>query len=538
MAAQALYRRWRPQTFAEVIGQEHVTRTLQNALADGRVSHAYLFAGPRGTGKTSVARILAKAVNCTSDGAEKPCNQCPICISLTEGRSLDLIEIDAASNRGIDEIRDLREKVHFAPSEGRYKIYIVDEAHMLTNEAFNALLKTLEEPPSHVIFIFATTQPYKVPLTILSRCQRFDFRRISTKLILERLDYIAEQEKIQVEEAALALIAKKAEGSLRDGQSLLDQVISYGGKKITEDEVSKALGLASRDLFFQLVQATRVRDSRKGLDLVATVEEQGWDIEEFVDGLLDHLRHLLLAKSVPESPELMDLSHADQKRYREQGANLQVEDLLRMMATVSETEDALRYSTRPRFLLEMMVVKLAKMDTTVQLQELVQGLNRLLGKGGAAESQRGKPQQMAQEEPGTSQPAHHRPESKEQDQDLWGRVLNQVSEKKPYLAASLQQGQLAGLEDQSLTITFPMSCNFLLERAQQQKNREVIEGEASRILGKDVRVRFTMADLPEPPKKPEPSREPPSRKPSMEEAVKTEPILGTILEILDGELID
>lgn len=538
MSYQVMALKWRPQVFDEVIAQEHVTRTLQNAIRSERIGHAYLFSGPRGVGKTTTARILAKALNCQQGPTPTPCNQCTLCQEITAGINMDVLEIDGASNTGVDNIRNLRETVKYAPTHGRYKIYIIDEVHMLSESAFNALLKTLEEPPSHVVFVFATTRPQKIPLTILSRCQRFDFRRISTKEIVQRLADIAEQEKIQVEGGALSLIAKKAEGSLRDGQSLLDLVISYGGQKITEEMVSEALGLTSRDLFFQLMEAVHSQDPKKGLDLVATVEEQGWDTKEFVDGLLDHLRHLLLVKTAPESPEFLDLPDSDGKRYRDQGAEMEEEDLLRMIAIVSETDNALRYSSRPRFLLEMMAVKLAKMEATVHLKDLVQSLNRLLGAEG-----RISPQQEIQEEPiqkelVTEEPTSPAIEPKGDVQNLWGHMLNQVRNKRASLGAILQHGQLSKLQDNTLTISFPKSCNFHREQAQKDKNRSVIEEVASTILGKDSHVRFTLAELPKSPKKQKHSAEPPDRKPTLEEVVKTEPIIGDILKTMDGELIE
>jgi DNA polymerase-3 subunit gamma/tau len=538
MTYQVMARKWRPQDFDQVIAQEHVTRTLQNAIRSERIGHAYLFSGPRGVGKTTVARILAKAINCQEGPTPTPCNKCTACQEITGSRSLDVLEIDGASNRRIEDIRELRENVKYSPVGGKYKIIIIDEVHQLTPEAFNALLKTLEEPPSHVVFIFATTQPQKIPLTILSRCQRFDFRRIPTKLIAQRLSYITEQEKLQVEESALNLLAKKAEGSLRDGQSLLDQLISFGGNNITVDEVSEVLGLASRDLFFELIDVVCDRNSKKGLELVATVEAQGWDMEEFIDGLLDHLRHLLLAKTAPESPELMDLIHADRERYTEQGAKVEEEDLLRMVAVVSDTSSAIRYNSQPRFLMEMMVVKLAKMEATVHLKELMQGLNRVLGEGGGGKPGVESPEHMDTEKTAGRPSTPPQAELDGEAHELWKQMLTRVRKKKSSLGAILQHGQLAELQNQSLTIVFPKSCNFHLIQAEKQKNRAVIEGEASNILGKDIQVKFTMARLPESSEKPKALATPPGRKLSAEEVVKAEPIVGTILETMDGELIE
>ncbi len=293
MAAQALYLKYRPQTFDEVVGQEPITRTLRNALRQGKLRHAYLLTGPRGTGKTTTARLLAKAVNCHASEEERPCNVCPICVAITEGRLLDLIEIDAASNRGIDEIRDIREKVGFLPNEGRFKVYVLDEAHMLTEPAFNALLKTLEEPPPHVIFALVTTDPHKIPATISSRCQRFDFRRVPLQAIMDRLAFIAEQEGVTVEPAALELIARQGTGAMRDAISLLDQLTSYGDE-ITLDQVQMVLGTVAGEAAGKLAACLADGDVAGGLDLINRTVGDGADPRQFGREVVEYLRGLLL----------------------------------------------------------------------------------------------------------------------------------------------------------------------------------------------------------------------------------------------------
>lgn len=297
MASQALYRKWRSQTFDEVVGQQHVTQTLVNALKLGRVAHAYLFAGPRGTGKTSMARLLAKAVNCQAPTVEeRPCNHCHICIAVNEGRLLDLIEIDAASNTGVDDIRDLRDKVGFRPSEARIKFYIIDEVHMLSNSAFNALLKTLEEPPEHVIFVLATTEPEKIPATITSRCQRFDFKRIKLDEIAGRLAYIVSQEGFTAEPAALRYIARQGGGSMRDAISLLDQLTAYGGQEITLELVRSVLGAVASQVVTELVEALVKRDVAAGLDVINRVVSDGIDPRQFAREIVEYLRAVMLVK--------------------------------------------------------------------------------------------------------------------------------------------------------------------------------------------------------------------------------------------------
>lgn len=375
VAYLALYREWRPQLFQQIVGQEHVAQTLQNALTTGRVSHAYLFCGPRGTGKTTTAKVLGKALNCRSRKAAEPCNDCVNCREIGAGTSMDVVEIDAASHRGIDEIRDLREKIGFAPATGEYRVYIIDEVHMLTQEAFNALLKTLEEPPAHVVFILATTEPHKVPLTILSRCQRFDFHRISIRHIIDRLQEVVAETQVEIEEDALYLVARAAEGSLRDALSILDQVTAFGGKQITVKDIHQILGTVREELLDEATAALGSGNSGHLLEMVAALVEQGKDLRLFVRELLAHLRRMLLLLVSPEAGK--EASPSEKERITAQAGLLGQGQLLYLLHILSKTEQDMRWSTQPRILLEVALVRATHAAVTEPGMDLAQRLMRL-----------------------------------------------------------------------------------------------------------------------------------------------------------------
>ena len=374
-------RKWRPTRFEDVVGQAHVTATLRNAIKGNRLAHAYLFSGPRGVGKTTTARLLAKTVNCAHPAGENPDNTCESCREITEGRSFDVLEIDGASNRGVEEIRNLREAVRYPPAKGRYKIYIIDEVHMLTKEAFNALLKTLEEPPTHVLFIFATTEIHKVPATILSRCQRFDFRRIGVSEIAANLKGIAGEEGIQIDDDALLLVARRGDGSLRDAQSIFDQVVSLCGRTITHRQIVEALNIVDEELYFRVTDLVKKRDAHGGILLVEELLANGHDIKEFLAGLVEHLRNILVAKTTG-STALIEASDLYRARYGEEATAFTVADLLRHIRLVNSTETAIRWSTHPRFRLEADMVQLITMPGAADVTEIVEGLQELKKKLG------------------------------------------------------------------------------------------------------------------------------------------------------------
>lgn len=376
MTYEVLARKWRPQVFEDVIGQKHITQTLTNALKTGRLAHAYLFGGPRGVGKTSVARILAKAINCEQGDPGIPCNTCQSCLEITDGSSVDVQEIDGASNRGIDEIRELREYVKYSPSSSKYRIYIIDEVHMLTMPAFNALLKTLEEPPPHVKFIFATTESHKVPVTILSRCQRFDFKRIPPTEIVVHLKRIAEEEAVEVSESGLILIAKEAEGSMRDAESLLDQVISFSGEKIKEGDIRDILGVMDADILFDTSRAVIDGSSAKCLDIIDQIYRYGYDMKEFYWALMGQFRDLLVCLISPEN-HLLDMGEVRREETEKQAKIAGVEKLQMMLNFMINREEDVRYASHPRLALEAVLMKLCHLGDWLSFDDLIKKIGSL-----------------------------------------------------------------------------------------------------------------------------------------------------------------
>jgi len=379
MSYVVLARKWRPRYFEEVVGQGHVAQTLKNSIAQDRVAHAYLFTGARGVGKTSTARILAKALNCHNGPSENPCYECPSCQEISQGQSIDVFEIDGASNRGINEIRELREGVRYAPHRDRYKIYIIDEVHMLTTEAFNALLKTLEEPPPHVKFVFATTEPQKIPVTILSRCQRFDFKRISQQDIVEHLLQICPNEGIQAEKAALQLIARQASGGMRDALSLMDQVISFAGQEVSEEQVTQILGVANRKHLFELSEAIIDRDAERALLALDDVHRYGYDLQQFASEMVTHLRDLMVARVVQHPERVTSLTESELNAISEPISRTTPDLLHRYFSVMIEGAQEMSRSPYPKLIFEMTLVRMCQLEPLVSIDLLVDRLHELEG---------------------------------------------------------------------------------------------------------------------------------------------------------------
>lgn len=382
MSYQALYRVWRPQTFEDLVGQDMITKTLKNALTTKQTTHAYLFAGPRGTGKTSCAKLFAKALNCPNQVNGDPCNACEICKAITAGRLNDVIEIDAASNNGVEEIRDIRDKVKYAPTQADYKVYIIDEVHMLSTSAFNALLKTLEEPPANVVFILATTDPHKIPATIISRTQRFDFKRITSGAILERMEYILKQKQFEYDEKALNVIARAAEGGMRDALSILDQVLSFGDNKVTLDNALLVTGSVTRENLIKYLSQVQNHETVAGLQTIHAILDEGKDSKRLLEDLINCCRDLLLYKQAPEMLEQTGSVMIDDE-FKSMAEKSNPETLYRYIDTLNEQQENMRYSMHQSVYLEVLTVKLAKIDgkerkTSVQsLQTAPETLNEL-----------------------------------------------------------------------------------------------------------------------------------------------------------------
>ncbi len=364
MDYQVSARKYRPGTFDDVVGQSHVVQTLMNAVETKRIAHAYLFSGTRGVGKTTVARILAKALNCEQGPTGHPCNICVNCVEITQGTSVDVMEIDGASNTSVDDVREIRENVKFSPFRGHYRVYIIDEVHMLSNSAFNALLKTLEEPPSHVVFIFATTEIHKIPATILSRCQHYNFRRIARAEIIDRLRHVAAQDGMTIEDRSFTALARASEGSMRDGLSLLDQAVAFGGKTIAHADLEVLLGAVPQELVQGMSAAILAQDSPSALAVLANLLDQGHDLKAFCSDVVEHLRNLLVASVVPAGPELRGLIEASEEDLHQlaaEASRLTPEQLQELLTIFSQAEDSLRYSAHPRFVLEAAAVRATRL---------------------------------------------------------------------------------------------------------------------------------------------------------------------------------
>ena len=476
---EVLARKYRPQNFAELAGQEHVSRTLQNAIDSGRVAHAFLFTGARGVGKTSTARIMAKTLNCEKGVTHEPCNVCPQCIEITKGTSTDVFEIDGASNNGVDDVRDLRDNIKYLPSHSRYRIIIIDEVHMLSTNAFNALLKTLEEPPEHVKFIFATTEPHKLPVTILSRCQRFDFKRVTLPKIIARLREIAGKESVTISDASLALVARKGDGSMRDSLTALDQVLAFCGNTVSDEDVSTLLGAIDRRLLADISAAVFGGDTQGVLAGIKQVDLVGYNMRQFCQELIEHFRNLLVIRSVKKPEEILDLAAAELEELNKQSLHITALDIQRRLTLLIKAESEMAYASFPRLIVEMALLKAALLAPMVPVQELIDKIKALEtaavhtptlpwetartaapsttqhAEQRTAPAARPAPPPPAASTTTTAQPA---PTGGQTD---WGRFVAFVNEQDRMLGSVLEHGSPLKQEKGLIEIGFPVASYYL-----------------------------------------------------------------------------
>lgn len=552
MTYQVIARKYRPQRFSDVVGQEHVTQTLANAIEQNRIAHAYLFVGPRGTGKTTIARIFAKCLNCTNGPRVDFADDDVRCIEISEGRSLDVLEIDGASNRGIEEIRQLRETVKYAPANARFKIYIIDEVHMLTKEAFNALLKTLEEPPSHVKFMFATTEPEKVLATILSRCQRFDLRRIPVPLIAQHLAYVAQREKVEIEDAARYAIARGADGCMRDAQSTLDQLISFCGPRIVEADVLSMFGLAARSQIHELAHHLLVGDTRAILKSVDLLTRQGKELGRLLAELLNHIRSLLLYQISGDDAAMLELAEADAAALASQSKLIPVDGLTRMLEVMVEGEARLRSNVSRRVALEVILLQASSACRATSLDQVLQHLQSLRASEPIAHGNTPAPVASSQsavappakqpEAPLPAKPSDTAPAARTSEPESsttpvaagdftqhWARILDAIGEGSPMMRGLLAQTWLVSCENDVLTLGHSPELADQINLLDSPKNREMLLAKARSLGAAATRLRFlpvTGAEAAAPstissPSTPSPKSSSPKRNPGRKNEDKT-----------------
>lgn len=529
MSYQVLARRWRPQTFDEVVGQEPVTRTLKNAIRQGRVAHAFLFAGPRGVGKTTTARILAKALNCENGPTPEPCNQCPSCQEITAGAAVDCVEIDGASHTGVEHVRDLQERLIYQPVRGRSKVYIIDEVHMLSLSAFNALLKTLEEPPSKVVFILATTQPHKVPPTIHSRCQRHDFRRIGQGVITERLQAIAEAEGVDVTPEALAGVARAADGSLRDAQSVLDQVIAYAGERVTGEAVAAVLGWTAPEMVNAAAAACFAGDAGKAVELVGELAAKGGDLSTFLFDLLEHIRSLLVVKLTSKAGEILGIAPEAVRELERRGADVQGPHLELALRFLLEAEAEMRRASQPRYVLEMALVRVAEARGLQSLGSLVRRLESLENRlGTASEAPVAQPELFATEKQADPPDPVPVPTGLA---GQWDEVQRRIGLERRSLAVLLAEAEVA-LEGETLTLTFDNGNHFSQSTLEDPEVRNLVAATVSAVFGKRLQVSYRFL----PTSGRDPQKSPPRNRDRIR--ARDHPLVREALEMFEGRIVE
>jgi DNA polymerase-3 subunit gamma/tau len=562
MSYLVLARKYRPQAFEEVVGQQHVTRTLANAIENDRVAHALLFAGPRGTGKTTVARILAKAMNCEKGPTPRPCNRCSSCTEITAGNAVDVFEIDGASNNSVDQVRELRENVRYMPARSRFKIYIIDEVHMLSIAAFNALLKTLEEPPAHVMFMFATTEAHKIPVTILSRCQRYDFRRIALTSVVEHLKKLCALENFTSDEQGLWRIAQESGGSMRDALSLLDQVMACSDGEAGHDEVMEILGVIDRRVLFDISAAVFGNDLPAVLTAIDEVYDRGHEMDRFFADLVEHFRNLMVVKMTGEVAKLVDLPASEIEQMKKQAAAMPVEALKRIFDLLLREAAAVKLSMQPRLSLEMAFVRILKTPPALPIDVLIEKIDRLQQRfqpedrhAETAVPTAGAEMQTCSEQYGAADTAPPeavvevrerptaRPRAEEpaaeavphppaDPQDVWEQIVALVSRKSPALASSLDKCRLNRLTENRLEIRVAGN-GYHLNMLKREKHLNLIRETCRQVLGRVPSIDVTGDDA-----GPEPRRQRTAELHRLKQETASHPRVMDALEIFKGRIVD
>ncbi|MGO1369640.1 DNA polymerase III subunit gamma/tau [Senegalia sp. (in: firmicutes)] len=519
MAFKALYRRFRPKTFDDVVGQEHITRVLKNQILNDNIAHAYLFSGTRGTGKTSTAKIFARAVNCIDNNTGNPCNDCEVCRSILDDNIMDVVEMDAASNNSVDDIRDLKEKVKYPPSKGRYKVYIIDEVHMLSKGAFNALLKTLEEPPSHLIFILATTEPQKLPATILSRCQRYDFKRITVKEIVTTMKNICDELNIEVEERGLQLIARNSDGAMRDALSILDQCISFADEKVSYEYILELLGTVNSDIIFDMADSIIEKDLEKSLKTVDELIIIGKDIHQFIKDMINHFRNLMVSKASDKLNDIIDGTEETIERFKIQSQNIELSRIIAIIKLLSEAEVNSKWSSEPRIILETTIMKMLspELDTSVDsllarisnlesavkrgkivVEEKLEDTNTKSNIAKTVSKQVTKKETIKKEEDKKEEIIINKEINENIDindvMKIWPDMMKKIKTEKISIQALLSEGIPHDIEGNTLYVLFKDGFGFHKDAVNKDDNKKYIENTLNNILSSNMNIKFMMED--------------------------------------------